>query len=173
MIHTFLTNFNAYFKSSIACNNLWPDGIWDSSKNYCPHTFLPVHAVVIVAVAVPWLHTKTPPLQLFPLRPLLGLPTRLQHLLQQVKLHTSLGLVLRDGEVIEEVVVTDVRRSTVTVLIHHPLVSRRVCVSRTHVLRLKMFRLTVDVVPIHCVVVVVRFSWNAKVNMEGFLKVAE
>lgn len=73
---------------------------------------------------------------------------RLKHFLHEIEAHASLGFVLIDGEVVEHVEVSHVRRVRVAVLVHHPLKLVRVSVPRADVLGLQVLQLTVDVVAV-------------------------
>jgi len=77
-----------------------------------------------------------------------GRPTRLQHLLHQVEADPRLALVLRDGEVVEQVKVSHVGAVGVSVLVHQPLPLAGVGVARSNVLGLEMLQLAVDVISV-------------------------
>lgn len=74
--------------------------------------------------------------------------TRLQHLLHQVEANARFALVLGNREVVEQVEVPHVGAVRVTVLVDQPFPLAGVGMSCTDVLGLKMFQLTVDVVPV-------------------------
>ena len=73
---------------------------------------------------------------------------RLDHLLEIVELEARLGLVLRNGQEVEQVRVADERDIRVTMLVGQPLPFRGVRVASADVLGLQMLQLRVDVVPV-------------------------
>lgn len=77
--------------------------------------------------------------------------TRLEHLLHQVEANPRLGLVLSDGEVVEQIKMSHVGAVRVPVLVYEPFPLTRVCVSCANVFGLEVLQLTVDVVSVrHC-----------------------
>jgi len=63
---------------------------------------------------------------------------RAEHLLGQIESNASFTFVLGDGEVVEHIKMTQIRRVSVSVLVGHPLPLGGIGVSRPDVLRLEM-----------------------------------